>query len=46
MTDSEYINMLEENPDRAYSLMIDQYGNLVYAIVLNKLKNISSREDI
>ena len=46
MTDSEYINMLEENPDRAYSMMIDQYGNLVYAIVLNKLKNISSREDI
>lgn len=46
MTDSEYINMLEEDPDRAYSLMIDQYGNLVYAIVLNKLKNISSREDI
>ena len=46
MTDSELINLLRSNPDRGYEMIIDRYGNLVYAIVLNKLKNISSREDI
>ena len=46
MTDDEFVHMLETDPDSAYSMIIDQYGNLVYAIVLNKLKNISSREDI
>lgn len=46
MTDSELINLLETEPDRGYEMIIEQYGNLVYAIVLNKLKNVSSREDI
>lgn len=46
MTDNEIISLLETSPNKAYRQMIDQYGNLVYAVVLNKLKAVSSREDI
>ena len=46
MTDSEWLALVNESPQEGYRALIDQYGNLVYAIVLNKLKGIASREDI
>ena len=46
MTDSEWILLVKESPQEAYKALIDQYGNLIYAIVLNKLKSVASREDI
>lgn len=46
MTDTELINLLENDPDAGYEKMIDQYGGLVYAVVLNRLRGISSKEDI
>lgn len=45
LTDTEIMQLFRSSPDRAYEAIIDRYGNLVYAIVLNKLKNNSSRED-
>ncbi len=46
MTDSEWVFLMEKSPEKGYKALIDQYGNLVYAIVLNKIKNVASREDI
>ncbi len=46
MTDSEWILLVRESPQQGYKALIDQYGNLVYAIVLNKLKGAAGREDI
>ncbi len=46
MTDSEWISLVKKSPQQGYRALIDQYGNLVYAIVLNKLKGTASREDI
>ena len=46
MTDSEWFSLVKNSPKQGYSALIDQYGNLVYAIVLNKLKGVASREDI
>lgn len=46
MNDSEWFSLMKQSPERGYRALIDQYGNLVYAIVLNKIKNVASREDI
>ncbi|MDO5558061.1 MAG: sigma-70 family RNA polymerase sigma factor [Oscillospiraceae bacterium] len=46
MNDIQWIGLLKTNPESAYSEAIEIYGDYVYAIVLNKLKNNSSREDI
>ncbi|MBQ8297742.1 MAG: sigma-70 family RNA polymerase sigma factor [Ruminococcus sp.] len=46
MTDSEWRKLMQESPSDAYRALIDQYGNLVYAIVLSKLKDSAEREDI
>lgn len=46
MTDSEWLLLVKESPQEGYRALIDQYGNLVYAIVLNKLKAVANREDI
>lgn len=46
MTDSEWVFLMKKSPEKGYRALIDQYGNLVYAIVLNKIKNVASREDI
>ena len=43
MTDSEWEQLLCSSP---YETLIDQYGNLIYAIVLNKIGNCGSREDV
>ena len=46
MTDYEWRQLITYCPQDGYRVLIDQYSNLVYAIVLNKLKNIASQEDI
>lgn len=46
MTDSEWEKFLHSSPAQAYENLIDMYGNLIYAIVINKIGNCASREDI
>ncbi len=46
MTDTEWYSLMQTAPREGRRALIDQYGNLVYAIVLNKLKDCASREDI
>ena len=46
MTDYEWRQLITDCRQRGYRVLIDQYSNLVYAIVLNKLKSVASQEDI
>lgn len=46
MSDSEWEELLSSSPKDAYEYLIEQYGNLIYAIVLNKLGSYGTREDI
>ena len=46
MTDLQWRELIKSSPREGYRALIDEYGNLVYAIVLNKLKGIASRQDI
>lgn len=46
MSDAEWEELLSSSPKDAYEYLIETYGNLIYAIVLNKLGNYGTREDI
>ncbi len=46
MTDHEWMQLIESDAQKACHELITVYGNLVYAIVLNKLKGIAARADI
>ncbi|MBE6849656.1 MAG: sigma-70 family RNA polymerase sigma factor [Ruminococcus sp.] len=46
MTDAEWYSLLQTSPREARRVLIEQYANLVYAIVRNKLGGVASREDI
>ncbi|MBD5160250.1 MAG: sigma-70 family RNA polymerase sigma factor [Ruminococcus sp.] len=46
MSDSEWEQLLSSSPRDAYEYLIEKYGNLVYAIVLNKLGGYGTHEDI
>ena len=46
MTDLEWEQLLCSSPSKAYETLIEQYGNLIYAIVLNKIGNCGSKEDV
>ncbi len=46
MTDQEWLALMHKDAKKGRRALIEQYGNLVYAIVLNKLKASASREDI
>ncbi|MDE6427136.1 MAG: sigma-70 family RNA polymerase sigma factor [Ruminococcus sp.] len=46
MSDSEWEQLLSSSPKDAYEYLIEKYGNLIYAIVLNKLGGYGTREDI
>lgn len=46
MTDSEWEQLLSSSPEKAYETLIEQYGNLIYAIVLNKIGNCGTKEDV
>lgn len=46
MADAELLELIRSNPEKGYTILIKQYENLIYAIVLNKLRSSCSREDI
>lgn len=46
MTDAEWLHLLEKSPQKAHLALINKYGNLVYAIVISKLRGCAVREDI
>lgn len=46
MFDKGLVELLNKNPNKAMSNIIDQYSSLVYSIVYNKLHNYCSLEDI
>lgn len=46
MTDAEWFDLIRKFPQKAHYILIDQYSNFVYAIVLSKLKGTAGREDI
>lgn len=46
MNDNEILKLFDSSPKKAYGQIIEQYGNLVYAIAANKLNRCASSEDI
>ncbi|MDE5854403.1 MAG: sigma-70 family RNA polymerase sigma factor [Ruminococcus sp.] len=46
MDDYELIKLFGSSPQKAYANIIEQYSNLVYAIVANKLNRCANSEDI
>ncbi len=46
MTDAEWLHLMKKSPQKAHLALIDKYGNLVYAIVISKLRGCAGREDI
>lgn len=46
MNDTEWFSLLKKSPQKAHAVLIDKYGNLVYAIVLDKLRNCAGREEL
>lgn len=46
MTDAEWFALINQSPQKAQRMLIDMYSNLVYAIVLSKLKGSAGQEDI
>lgn len=46
MNDSEILELFRNSPKKAYRQIIEQYGNLVYAISANKLNKCAGSEDI
>ena len=45
-TDTEFLEMLREQPEKALGELINCYGGLVYAIVRGKLAGTCQREDM
>ena len=46
MTDKDWAEMMNKSPQTACKKLIDEYGDLVYAIVINKLKGTADSETI
>lgn len=46
MNDNEILELFSSSPKKAYAQIIEQYGNLVYAISANKLNRCANSEDI
>lgn len=46
MSEEKLIEMLEKNPKKGHSLLIETYGGYVYAVVADKLRDLCSNEDI
>lgn len=46
MTEEEWGALLAQTPQQAHRVLVEQYGNYVYAIVLNRLRTVARREDI
>lgn len=46
MQEKELIELVRSQPEYGYTLLIQEYSNLVYAIAWNKLKLVASKEDV
>lgn len=46
MNDAEILELIKSSPQQAYEQIINQYGNLVYAIAANKLHLCADSADI
>lgn len=46
MTDKEMLLLLEKSPKEAHLAIITEYGNLVYAVVRNRLRGSAGHEEI
>lgn len=46
MTDVQWLEMLEKSAKKAHSLLIEEYGGYVYAVVIDKLRGLCSSEEI
>lgn len=46
MTGNELCETIKKSPQELYRALIEEYGGYVYAIAINKLKNVCSKDDI
>ncbi len=46
MTEMEIRRLLRTSPKQAHQILINEYGNYVYTVVWDKLRNCASREDV
>lgn len=46
MTDIQWLEILKKSPKKAHTMLIEEYGGYVYAIVIDKLRSLCSSEEI
>lgn len=46
MTDGKWLELLEKSPKKAHTMLIEEYGGYVYAVVIDKLRSLCSSEEI
>ncbi len=46
MNDSDIMRLIRRSPSEGHRALFDEYYNYVYAIVLNTLRNVGTKEDI
>jgi len=46
MTDVQWLELLEKSPKKAHTMLIEEYGGYVYAVVIDKLRSLCSSEEI
>lgn len=46
MKDVEWLHLFEKSPKKARAALVSEYGNLIYAIVASRLRNIHDRSEI
>ena len=46
MTDSEIITLIRSSPEKGYRELVKIYGNYVYAVVMNRVRNIAAETDV
>lgn len=46
MKDADWLHLFEKSPQKAHAMLVSEYGNLVYAIVLSKLKGSANQAEI
>jgi RNA polymerase sigma-70 factor (ECF subfamily) len=46
MTDVKWLELLEKSPKKAHTMLIEEYGGYVYAVVIDKLRSLCSSEEI
>lgn len=46
MNDADWAEIAENNPQKAFEMLVEEYGSLVWAITANKIGRIGTKEDI